>query len=385
MKTRLLFVVLVGLLIPFQARSQYAMWVGESRQFDVSSSVIGSTRNVSWTTNGGYLSLSGTGMYRKVTVTQYFGGSADVVCSWEYRLTYGGSWTKQTKRYTITCNENPVSISPTSLTLAPGQSAYLSYSHKYTNSYTNAANAYFSSDGGGGVISVSRDGRVTAHRTGQAYVNVYSKISNAANAPYCLVTVKEIDPTSVSLSESVTIVEGNTYTLTPSLYPSGATSSFVWSSEDEEIATVSSGGTVTGVKAGKTRIKVTTTKGGYSDYCNVIVKAPPVPPSGVSLPEKITIYKGFSTVVSPTLEPVIAETTYMWSSEDPSVVSISSAGKITAQKVGQTQITVTTANNLTASCTVVVTEVPEHIDSDELAKRINLLKSLAQSTLKYVE
>ena len=365
--------------------AQNQMWVGESREFDVASSVLGTTRNLSWYTNGGYLQLSGTGFYRKVTVTQYFSGSATVTCTWQYQTYYNGPWTEQRKDFTITCLENPVSIHPTSLTLAPGQTYYLTYNHKYNNEYTYAANAYFSSDGGSGAISVSRDGKVTALKEGKAYVNVYSKISSAANAPYCLVTVKEVDPTSVSIMESLTLVEGESYTLTPTLYPTGASSSYTWSSENTSIATVSSSGTVRAVKQGKTRIKVTTTKGGYSDYCELTVKAPPVPPTKVLLPEKVSIYKGFSTILTPVLEPKVAESTYTWSVEDSSIAAVTASGKITAKKVGDTKVTVTTANGLSASCVITVTEVPENIDSNELQKRITLLNNLSQTTLKYVE
>lgn len=381
---RILLLLIIALSFT-DVLAQNMMWVGESREFDVSSSVLGTTRNLSWRTNGGYLDLTGSGFYRRVTVTQYFSGSATVTCTWEYQLYYNGPWTEQRRDFTITCQENPVSIHPTSLTLAPGETYYLTYSHQFNNQYTSAANAYFSSDGGGGTISVSRNGLVTALKEGTAYVNVYSKISSASNAPYCIVTVKEVDPTSVSIKESLTLVEGESYTLTPTLYPSGASSSYSWSSEDTSIATVSSSGTVKAVKQGKTRIKVTTTKGGYTDYCNITVKAPPVPPTNVMLPEKVSIYNGFSTTLVPVLEPAIAETTYTWSSDNPSIVSVTSTGKITAKSVGEAKITVTTANKLSTSCTVVVTDVPSNIDPDELLKRISLLNNLSQTTLKYVE
>lgn len=363
--------------------AQTAMWVGQSREFDATSAVIGMTTNVSWSTNGGYLSLSGSGFYRRVTVTQYFKGSATITCSWQYKLYSNDTYKSQQRSWTITCNDNPVSIHPTTLTLAPGQSSYLTYSHKYSNEYTSAANAYFSSDGGGGVITVSRDGKVTANKVGQAYVNVYSKISEVD--PYCLVTVKEIDPTGVSIKEKLTLIEGESFTLTPTLYPSGASSSYSWSSNDPEIATVSSSGVVNAVKQGKTRIVVTTVKGGYTDYCDVTVKAPPVPPTSVSLPETVTLYNGFSTTLTPTLEPQIAETTYSWSSSDNSVVSVSNEGKITAKSIGQAEITVTTANQLTTSCTVIVSDVPDNIDSDELLRLITLLNNLSKATLNYVE
>lgn len=359
------------------------MWVGESREFDASSAVMGITTNLTWSTSGGYLSLTGSGFYRRVTVTQYFSGSATVECSWQYKLYSSDTYKTQRKTWNITCNDNPVSIYPTKLTLAPGEQYNLTYTHRFQNAYTNAANAYFSSDGGGGVISVTKDGLVTAHKEGTAYVNVYSKISH--DDPYCVITVKNIDPTGVSIQESLILREGESTTLKATLYPSGATSSCTWISEDPKIATVSSSGTVNAIKVGSTRIKVTTSKGGFTDYCNITVKAPPIPPTSVSLPKQIMIYKGFSSVLKPVLEPTDAETSFSWSSENPSIVSVSSSGKITAKAVGQTEITVYTDNNRSDTCTVVVTEVPNNINSNNLLQRITLLYNLSQTTLKYIE
>ena len=110
-----------------------------------------------------------------------------------------------------------------------------------------------------------------------------------------------------------------------------------------------------------------------------------MPPVKVELPEKVLIYKGFSTVLTPVLEPVVAETTYKWSTDNSSVVSVSSVGKVTAKSIGEARVTVTTANNLTATTTVVVSNVPDNIDSYELMKRVDLLKKLSQTTLNYAE
>lgn len=204
---RIISSIMLITVISFTSKlyAQKTMWVGETYMCDATSAVMGLTSDVSWTTSGGYLSLSGSGFYRNVTVTQYFSGSATVKCSWKYRLYSGDTWKSQSKSWTIRCNENPVSILPTSLTLFPGETAYVSYSHKYNNSYTSAANAYFSSSNTR-VATVSNSGLVTAINPGTTYINVYSKISNAANAPYCIVTVKESTPTGVSLPSSLSLI-----------------------------------------------------------------------------------------------------------------------------------------------------------------------------------
>ncbi|MDE6409787.1 MAG: Ig-like domain-containing protein [Muribaculaceae bacterium] len=168
---------------------QQTMWVGETYNFDVTSSVVGLPANLSWSTNGGYLSLSGSGFYRQITITQYFSGTATVTCEWDYKLTASGSYTHTKRQITISCKNNQVSISPTSMTMSQGEKRYVSYSHQFSNQYTSAANPYFQSTNPE-VASVDMyTGEVTAISPGTAYINVYSKISSGA--PYCLVTVNQ--------------------------------------------------------------------------------------------------------------------------------------------------------------------------------------------------
>lgn len=373
--------MLITTILSFTSKlyAQKNMWVGETYMCDATSAVMGLTSDVSWTTNGGYLSLSGSGFYRNVTVTQYFSGSATVKCSWKYRLYSGDTWKSQSKTWTIRCNENPVSISPTNLTLSPGKTAYVSYSHKYNNSYTYAANAYFSSSNTR-IATVSSSGLVTAINPGTAYINVYSKISNAANAPYCIVTVKESTPTGVSLPSSLNLIIGESKTLTPIVTPSGASTSFSWSSENNNIAKVNSSGIVTGVKVGSTKIKVTTDVGGYTAYCNITVKEPPVAPTKITVKDTINLYKGFTYTLVPTLQPDNAETTYTWKSDNTSIAIVSTTGKITAKETGVATITVTTKNNLKATCRVTVLELPAYISESTINSKIAIIENLVNKT-----
>lgn len=154
---------------------------------DATSAAMGLTSDINWSVSGGYISLSGSGFYRNAQVTQYFSGTATIKCSWKYRLYSGDTPKSQSKTWTVSCNDNPVSISPTSLTLNVGQTGRVAYTHKYNNSYTSYSNAYFSS--GSSCVSVSSNGEITALHAGTAYVNVYSKISS--DSPYCTVTVIE--------------------------------------------------------------------------------------------------------------------------------------------------------------------------------------------------
>ena len=174
------FMILIAMIMNLQANA-INLWVGQSYTWDFSGSIMGSTYNMNVTTNGGYLSVTGSGFYRTITPTQYFSGTATVTAEWDYTLYYGDTKRHQRISVTISCNENPVSISPTNITLSPGQTYQLSYRHKYDNQYVSAANAYFS--GGNSHFTVSSSGLITAKSPGLGYATVYSKVSSATNAP----------------------------------------------------------------------------------------------------------------------------------------------------------------------------------------------------------
>ena len=82
-----------------------------------------------------------------------------------------------------------------------------------------------------------------------------------------------IELESININESsVTIKKGGSYSLTITFTPANASDrNVVWSSENENIATVSSNGTITARNVGTTRIIATTRDGRLSDYCTVTV------------------------------------------------------------------------------------------------------------------
>ena len=250
-------IILLALLFyqnHFYAQTQ-SLWVGQSYVCDGTSAMMGLTSDKSWSTSGGYFTLSGSGSYRNVTITQYFSGTASVTFSWKERLTSNSQWTSRSKTWYFTCIENPVYITPTSMTLAVGESDYVGYYHKYDNNYTNAADAYFSSSNPIIASVNEHTGKVIAKSPGTTYINVYSKIANASNAPYCKIIVREVDVQSASIPEHVSIVAGETKKLSCNIYPNTATvNSISWYSKNSSIATVNSSGELTAVKHGTTEV-----------------------------------------------------------------------------------------------------------------------------------
>ena len=104
-----------------------------------------------------------------------------------------------------------------------------------------------------------------------------------------------MDPTAITISpSSKTINVGESFQASYTLTPSNATTTVTWSSDNTNIATVSSSGVVKGIKAGSTYINVKTANG-KTDYFKVTVEESPklqlsASPSGGEV-EKGTIVK----------------------------------------------------------------------------------------------
>jgi hypothetical protein len=83
--------------------------------------------------------------------------------------------------------------------------------------------------------------------------------------------------------------------------------------------------------------------------------------SSVSLPETTSVGVGLSTQLTAVLEPDYAEYTLTWSSQDETIATVDKDGVVKGIKVGETDITVKTNNDLTATCHVTVEDldIPE--------------------------
>ena len=111
--------------------------------------------------------------------------------------------------------------------------------------------------------------QITAKKAGK--VHIVAKNVNGLT-DICKVTVPAQTVSSVSIKSSLTMEIGETYTLTPTITPSGAETSFTWTSDKSSVASVSSSGKVTAKSAGTANVKVTTDNG-KTATCKVTVNA----------------------------------------------------------------------------------------------------------------
>ncbi len=167
--------------------------------------------------------------------------------------------------------------------------------------------------------------------------------------------------TGVSLNKSsMTLTEGGSETLTASVAPSNATNTGVsWSSSNTGVATVN-GGQVTAVKAGTATITVTTSDGGKTATCSVIVEAKKVAVTGVKLDsETLELIEGETGTIKVTVEPADAtDQKVNWTSSNPEVVTVAD-GVVTAVAPGTATIIATTSDGgKTVTCNVTINPKP---------------------------
>ncbi len=123
------------------------------------------------------------------------------------------------------------------------------------------------------IVTVDNNGLITGISKGAALVTAISEDSGKTSS--CTVTVRPNGITDITLNEPTqSLSVGKKLILTPTITPENATNqTVVWTTSDPNVATVSSTGVVTGVKASTTDaiITVTTVDGGYTDTCDVTV------------------------------------------------------------------------------------------------------------------
>ena len=212
-------------------------------------------------------------------------------------------------------------------------------------------------------VATVADGEVTATGEGECVVTV--KTQNGLEAS-CNISVTKpvVLPQSIALSEnSLELEEGERQTVTAKVNPSDAVYTLTWTSSDNNVATVLNG-TVYGVSAGECTVTAATDNG-LTASASVVVRAKEILPKTIELSSGyIQMEVGERTALTAHVMPENATTVLTWGTTNPAVATVDN-GEVTAIGEGYCEITVSTPNGLTASCTVTVTRhvvIPESIN-----------------------
>lgn len=187
-----------------------------------------------------------------------------------------------------------------------------------------------------------------------------------------------IDKTTVSLKATETVA------LVATVLPETTTDKVVtWKSDNEAVATVDANGVVTAIAVGEANITATTTDGtNLSASCKVTVI--PTLAETITLNQTAVSLKATETAeLSVNILPATTTNkTVTWKSQNEAVATVDANGVVTAIAVGETTITVTTADgsNLSATCKVTVEQTFANFIS--LDKTSISLKATQSETLK---
>ncbi len=187
--------------------------------------------------------------------------------------TVDGGFTKSIE-FTVVLPVERVELNPKEEQLVTGELTKL-VATVYPENATNKNVIWTTSDDS--VVTV-QNGIITAVGAGTATIEVITE--DGGHTSSCTVTVAEpvVNVTEVSLdTEEWIIGDGETVSLTATVYPENATNkNITWKSSDEGVATVEEG-VVTAVGTGTAIITVTTEDGGFTATCVITVEAEPEP------------------------------------------------------------------------------------------------------------
>lgn len=219
------------------------------------------------------------------------------------------------------------------------------------------------------VATVSQEGVVTGVNGGRTTVTVKCKEYSAT----CQVKVRkaaigvELDITEADLKVGVDELQ-----LTAIVEPSNSIDyDLDWTTSDDAVAVVSDKGLVTPVGPGEATITVTVDRA-HQATCVVRVTQPA---EGVFLNKtELKIQRGTSETLEATVQPATTNIKDLtWTSSAPEIASVDQTGKVTAHKLGEADITVTTVDGgHTAVCKVTVIQKVTGVtlDKDSASLRI---------------
>ena len=197
---------------------------------------------------------------------------------------------------------------------------------------------------------------------------------------------------SVKVTTKTVDIKGKSTISVKSVKPANASKAVTYKSSNKKIATVSSKGVVTGKKAGKVNITVTSKKNKkVKKVVKITVKN--LKPSSVKVSAvKATVVVGKTNTLKAAVKPAGVYCPVKWTSSNKAVATVSSNGKVTAKKAGTATITVkaTQKNSkgkyLSTTCKVtVVDKTPASVSKQQVYVSPEWLKSAMSGLQKGYE
>lgn len=188
------------------------------------------------------------------------------------------------------------------------------------------------------IVEINQEGVITAKAEGAANITVTTY--DGGFTANCLVVVRKVAVTGVTLDKSSTTVEiGKAIVLRATIAPENATNKSVnWQSSNSNIAAVDNSGVVVAKKEGEVVITAVSVDGNYTASCRVRVNAVSVtvPVTSVSLDKtNITLRSREAIVLEAKILPTNATNkSVTWKSSDEGIVVVGNDGVIFGKAPG---------------------------------------------------
>lgn len=270
-------------------------------------------------------------------------------------------------QYTLT-------LSPSgTLTMSPGDTKAVSVSVEPVNLIEHVVT--WSSDNAY-VASVDAKGKITARAAGSTRVVATLETGDSASVR---VMVSGRPVTSIALSETEIELElGDERTLTHTINSDADDPRVRWSSDDEAVATVDGKGTVKAVGYGTAVVTVMAVNG---KTASATVYVPSDVQSVMLYPEEILLPPGERATLDAYVFPGNARNRELtWETSDVSVAHIGQSGVLTALSEGECTVRAYTANGVSATVKVTVSNIPTKLTVSRAAVALSRQNRTCQLT-----
>ena len=205
------------------------------------------------------------------------------------------------------------------------------------------------------IVSVNKNGIITAKKEGYAIITVKNNDKIEAK---CIINVTKLIGLVLN-KYNETLTEGENTVLSANVDVN-------WFSSNEKIAIVDKNGKVTAKKEGKVKI-IAKDLFGNTKECNITIKRKIIDIENILLNKTyLELTKGDVEKLNVEFLPsTVNNANVSWKSDNSSIASVDSSGKVTANKEGITLISVRSDNGKVATCEVKVTSELSNITLDK--------------------
>ena len=255
-----------------------------------------------------------------------------------------------------------ITLNPDKNTLDTGETGQIIAVIEPVNA-TNRELVWSSSDSS--VATVDSKGVIKGIKSGTVTITAKTKDGKVVGTTTITVKVTPTPPptpkviTSLSFAQdNISIKKGNTLGLVVEVEPAELSNTkLTWTSSDSSIVKVDENGKITGIKEGTATITVTSPNGKKAT-CTVNVTVDTIEVEKITLiPDKTTLEINETGQITAIIEPENATNRELvWSSSDPSIVTVDSNGVIKGIKEGTVTITAKTKDGKVVGTTTITVE-----------------------------